>query len=564
MHAAAPYIVAIMATLLAGGVRLALDPMLNGNYPYLGFIFSVLLTYRYGGWKPALFAVVLGLLIGNTLFVSPRWSFFSPQWSLQAFDFYGICCVLTVSCTAIVFSRSARAAQLRLESYARQLEREISAHMATQDDLRKSNESLEARVAERTAELVEAKLQAETATRAKSEFLANMSHEIRTPMTAILGYADLMLDETPEGPTLGESVAIIKRNGKHLLTLINDVLDIAKIESGKLAIEMFPVSPRTMISEVLALFSLRAEQKGLRLSAEFDDTVPDRILTDPTRLRQILLNLVGNAVKFTQQGKVGLHVHWERCPDSEPKLLIEVRDTGIGMTAEQMSCLFQPFQQADGSTSRRFGGTGLGLAISRRLIEMLGGSIAVASEYGSGTTFSVSLAGQPACRVGEGPTDRDSAVETKCENAVSPMPVPLERMRVLVADDSPDSRSLVSFVLRRSGGLVTTAENGQIACELALEALARNEPFHVILMDMQMPVLDGYLATAALRRQEYELPVIALTAHSMTGDRQKCLDAGCDAHLTKPIDRAQLVEVVGRWCSRRRAMPSDAMLCVNG
>jgi signal transduction histidine kinase len=223
LRAAAPYLVAVVATMIAGGIRLALDPLLDGNYPYIGFIFSVLLTFRYGGWKPASFAALLGLLIGNTLFVSPRWSFFSPQWSLQTVDFYVIFCFLAVSCTAIVFSRSVRAAQFRVESYARQLEREIAAHMRTQDDLRKSNESLEARVAERTAELVEAKILAETATRAKSEFLANMSHEIRTPMSAILGYADLMLDDTLEEPTIEESVAVIKRNGEHLLALTRRV-----------------------------------------------------------------------------------------------------------------------------------------------------------------------------------------------------------------------------------------------------------------------------------------------------------------------------------------------------
>jgi CheY-like chemotaxis protein len=174
------------------------------------------------------------------------------------------------------------------------------------------------------------------------------------------------------------------------------------------------------------------------------------------------------------------------------------------------------------------------------------------------------VSAQPACRDGDDPTHRDSSIETKSESAASRMPLPLDGLRVLVADDSPDNQKLVSFVLRRSGALVTTAENGQITCDLALEAHARNEPFDVIVMDMQMPVLDGYLATAQLRRQEYEFPVIALTAHSMPGDRQKCLDAGCDAHLTKPIDRAELVEAVGRWCSQKRAVHDDAMLCVNG
>ena len=332
-----PYLFAVIATTIAGGVRLVLDPLLHANYPYIVFVFSILLTARYGGWKPAFFATFLGLVLSNMLFVSPRWSFFSPQWSLHIVELVGICCFLVVSLTAVLFSRSARAAQFRSESYARQLEREIAAHVGTQEDLRHANESLEARVSARTAELVEAKLLAESANRAKSEFLANMSHEIRTPMTAILGYADLVLDDTVRGPSVKDSVAVIKRNGEHLLTLINDILDLAKIDSGKLGIERLPASPRTIVNDVLALFNFRAEEKGLRLNARFDDAVPNEIITDPTRLRQILLNLVGNAVKFTEQGGVDLRIRWEAGLAAEPKLLIEINDTGIGMNTEQLS-----------------------------------------------------------------------------------------------------------------------------------------------------------------------------------------------------------------------------------
>jgi CheY-like chemotaxis protein len=239
--------------------------------------------------------------------------------------------------------------------------------------------------------------------------------------------------------------------------------------------------------------------------------------------------------------------------------LIEIHDTGIGMTAEQMSCLFQAFQQADGSTSRRFGGTGLGLAISRRLAQMMGGIIAVASEYGTGTTFCVSVSGQPVHRVGDSPATADNATGAiKATGAIrgDTPPRSLAGMRILLAEDSPDTQKLISFLLHRLDVVVTIAENGQIACDLALTARDRNEPFDVILMDMQMPVLDGYLATARLRREDYEHPIIALTAHSMPADRQKCLDAGCDTYLTKPIDRQQLVEVIGRWCSQARTTRS--------
>src|SRR5579872_1114391 len=544
LSALAPYIVAVMATMIAGGVRLALDRQLGGSYPYIVFMLSVLVAARYGGWKPALLAASLGLVLANMFFVTPRWSFVSPQWSLESANLVGMCCFLVVSSAAVAFARSARSAQLRSDSYARQLEREIAAHLDTQADLQRANESLEARVAERTAELVAAKTQAETATRAKSEFLANMSHEIRTPMTAILGFADLALDDTFEGPPIKESVAIIKRNGEHLLALINDILDLAKIESGKLAIEMRLGSPRTIVSDVLALFKFRAEEKGLRLRAAFDDSLPDAIATDPARLRQVLLNVVGNAIKFTEQGRVDLRVRWETGPALRPHLVIEVQDTGIGMTGEQMSCLFQAFQQADGSTSRRFGGTGLGLAISRQLTQMLGGTIAVTSEFGSGSTFCIRVPGEPACRIDERQYVSDSSIDARCKIPVDLPTRALGGVRVLLADDSPDNRKLISFVLQHAGALVTTAENGQIACDLALMAQANNEAFDVVLMDMQMPVVDGYLATAELRRQGYGLPIIALTAHSMPADRQKCLDAGCDAYLTKPIDQMQLVNVI--------------------
>jgi CheY-like chemotaxis protein len=229
--------------------------------------------------------------------------------------------------------------------------------------------------------------------------------------------------------------------------------------------------------------------------------------------------------------------------------LIEIHDTGIGMTPEQMSRLFEAFQQADGSTSRRFGGTGLGLAISRRLAQMMGGIIAVASEFGTGTTFCVSVSGQPVPRIDASPAPSDKPTGAM---DVGPTPCSLGGARILLAEDSPDNQELLSFLLRRANGLVTIAENGQIAHDLALQALARDEPFDVILMDMQMPVLDGYLATAQLRQVGYVLPIIALTAHSMQSDQKRCLDAGCDAYLTKPIDRSQLVDVIGRWCNQRR------------
>jgi CheY-like chemotaxis protein len=373
-----------------------------------------------------------------------------------------------------------------------------------------------------------------------------MSHEIRTPMTAILGYADLIFEEHSQNATIRESVATIKRNGEHLLTIINDILDLSKIESGKLVIELVSASVRQITAEVIELLRVRAVQKDLHVTAQFDSDVPHAILTDPTRLRQILVNLIGNAIKFTERGGVHIRVRRDGDRGPVPLLYIQIDDTGIGMTAEQMASLFQVFQQADGSTSRRFGGTGLGLAISRRLATMLGGSIVVSSELGVGSTFTLLVEARPAPDF----ADQAAASQSPLRNEqVAPTQalVRLAGVRVLFVEDSPNNQKLGAILLRKEGAEVTIAENGTAACQFAFDALKRGEPFHVVLMDMQMPLLDGYQATAELRRQGYALPVIAFTAHSMAEDRQKCLDAGCDDYLTKPIDRKRLTELVWRW-----------------
>ncbi|HXY34556.1 MAG TPA: ATP-binding protein [Planctomycetaceae bacterium] len=389
---------------------------------------------------------------------------------------------------------------------------------------------------------------AQAADRAKSEFLANMSHEIRTPMTAILGYADFLNDGTLDRAHSQEALCTIKRNGEHLLAIINDILDLSKIESGKLVIEQVRCSPRQVVADVMELLHVRIAAKGLVATTHFDPRIPAHVVTDPTRLRQIVLNLVGNAVKFTERGSVQVVGRWRDQNESPPLLEIDVVDTGIGMTPDQISRLFQPFTQADTSTTRQFGGTGLGLAISRRLAEMLGGSIKVSSVPGAGSTFQVLLPAPPLAENAEdAPISNNSSLRAQ---PAGPNHKPLAGRRLLLAEDAPDNQRLIMYVLGRAGADVTLAENGAIACQLTLAASDEGQPFDVVLMDMQMPIVDGYQAVTRLRQAGYHEPIIALTAHSMGSDRQACLDAGCDEFATKPIDRTKLIALVDDYCQR--------------
>jgi signal transduction histidine kinase/CheY-like chemotaxis protein len=407
---------------------------------------------------------------------------------------------------------------------------------------------------------------AQAATRAKSEFLANMSHEIRTPMTAILGFTDLVADEIgccdecprqescPVPYKNKDRLETIKRNGEHLLQLINDILDLSKIEAGKLLVEQVRCSPFQIVADVRALMQVRAAAKGLALEVDYAGAIPETIETDPMRLRQILVNLVGNAVKFTDAGHVRLAVRFVD-DEAEPTIRFEVIDTGIGMTPEHIQKIFDPFTQADETMARRFGGTGLGLAISRRLANLLGGDITVQSTTGRGSCFGVVLP--------VGSTQGVALVERPNESVVAPdqgfeepeeparpaAAVTLD-CRVLLAEDGLDNQRLISFVLRKAGAKVTVVENGQAACDRVASAAASGAPFDVILMDMQMPVLDGYEASRKLRAAKYSGPIVALTAHAMGGDRDKCLQAGCDDYLTKPIERARLLETVSRYAMK--------------
>jgi PAS domain S-box-containing protein len=402
--------------------------------------------------------------------------------------------------------------------------------------------------------LRQAKDAAEAANRTKSEFLANMSHEIRTPMTAILGYSDILADSI-DRPEQQEAVQTIKNNSHHLLGLINDILDLSKVEAGKLQIERLPTSPLAVFGDVASLMRVRAEAKGLPLKLYYDGPIPQTIQVDPTRLRQILVNLVGNAIKFTETGEVKIVVRLLDRGTANPALQCEVIDTGLGMSPEHLERLFQPFQQADASTTRKFGGTGLGLVISKRLAGLLGGDIAVRSELGRGSSFTLTVATGSL----ENVALLDHAAEAIAPAAPKPeaAPAPPIRLkcRILLAEDGPDNQRLIAFVLRKAGAEVLVCENGQKAMEKAMATLPQwgrriddsKTPFDVILMDMQMPVMDGYEATRRLRRYGYTGPILALTAHAMKDDMQKCLDAGCDAYLTKPIVREQFLGTIASY-----------------
>jgi signal transduction histidine kinase/ActR/RegA family two-component response regulator len=393
-------------------------------------------------------------------------------------------------------------------------------------------------------DLIQATHAAQAANHAKSEFLANMSHEIRTPMTAILGYADLMLDENV-GRTTREHVAVIKRSGEHLLKVIGDILDLSKIEAGKLQIEPTRCSPVQLVAEVVSLMRPRAAAKQLKLTKELAHPLPETVLTDPLRLRQVLVNLVGNAIKFTDRGEVRLAVRLAS-DAGPPRLSFDVTDSGIGMNEEQIGRLFQPFSQVDNSSTRKFGGTGLGLCISKRLAEALGGNIEVRSEPGKGSTFSVTI--------DPGPLDAmhmmhyaQEALLGRPPSATAAIPDKIVlRGRILLAEDGLDNQRLISLLLRKAGADVSVVENGQLAVEAALASREAGEPFDVILMDMQMPVLDGYEATRQLRGLGYTGRIVALTAHAMVEDCQKCLAAGCNDYLPKPCRRRDVLEMVAR------------------
>jgi signal transduction histidine kinase/ActR/RegA family two-component response regulator len=438
-----------------------------------------------------------------------------------------------------------------------EIQQEMDERIKAQMELIKHRDHLEEIVNERTAELKSANhqlelavekanlmaQQADQANKFKSEFLANMSHEIRTPMNAIIGFSELLAEEE-----LNEQqrtfLNTILNSGKSLLQLINDILDFSKIEAGRLQTEIIECNMEEFLGDISSFLRPLASEKGLDFHILQCSELPSLFYTDPVRLRQCLVNLVGNAIKFTDDGHVYINVSTERYHNKD-YIRFDVEDTGIGIPEDKQKSIFEAFRQADGSTTRKFGGTGLGLTITKQLTELLGGKITLKSKSGEGTVFTILLPAGVDLRENANTNQyniMDDLIESSNKETADEQDVSPYSAKILVAEDAPANQSLIRILLERLGHEVTIVENGTEAI-----ASLEKEHYDLVLMDMMMPDMNGYDATKKLRAAGYDLPIIALTANAMKGDDQKCYEAGCNEYISKPIDRKRLRELLDQY-----------------
>jgi signal transduction histidine kinase/CheY-like chemotaxis protein len=411
----------------------------------------------------------------------------------------------------------------------------IEALARSQNQVREQQQLLEQRIKERTEQLEVALKEAQDANLAKSEFLANVSHELRTPMNGVIGMLDMALDNQLPAALVGE-LQTAQRCAYSLLTLLNDLLDLSKVEAGKMALEKVPFDVRVLLEDCVKAHQPKAAQNNVDLRLEILDEMPSGILGDPLRIRQILSNLVSNAVKFTEHGTVAVLAKVET-EDALCNLHLTVVDSGTGIPADKLLAIFEKFTQADGSVSRRYGGTGLGLAITKKLVELHGGEIRVESHLGSGTTFFVTL-----------PVDRDRRDADSVPAALLPVaavPHVATSGRILVVEDNAVNQKVVTSALAKRGFSIELANDGQEA----LNKLEESAAFDLVLMDIQMPVLDGLQATRLIRQDPRwkRLKIVAMTAHAMQGDKQRCLDAGMDGYISKPVHPVHLLNTIEEY-----------------